>query len=153
MDIYKVLEILNIKYKEVEHKPVFTSLEAQFIKKQIKGIGVKNLFVKDSKHYYIVLLNDNKKANLKEIQKVLNSSRLSFGSEEELETILNLKRGYVTPLGIINDTANLVTVIIDKDLKNKTLLVHPNINVKTMAIKYDDLLKFIDYCNHHYILY
>jgi len=46
-----------------------------------------------------------------------------------------------------------VTVIIDKDLKNKTLLVHPNINVKTMAIKYDDLLKFIDYCNHHYILY
>ena len=66
--IKEILQKLNIKYEEVEHKPVFTSLEAQFIKEKIKGVGVKNLFIKDSKNFYIVLQVDDKKANLKEIQ-------------------------------------------------------------------------------------
>lgn len=150
--IKEILQKLNIKYEEVEHKPVFTSLEAQFIKEKIKGVGVKNLFIKDSKNFYIVLQVDDKKANLKEIQQVLNSGHLSFGNEEELESILKLKRGYVTPLGIINDKNNLVTIVIDKDLKNKTLLVHPNINTKTISIEYEDLIKFINYLNHKYII-
>lgn len=153
MNLYEILNNLNIKYEELEHKPVVTSLEAQFIKDQINGIGVKNLFIKDSKNYFIVLLEDNKKADLKELKSILNSGHLSFASETELERILHLKRGYVTPLGIINDVDNLVTLVIDKDLKDNTLLVHPNINTKTISIKYEDLIKFIDYFKHKYISY
>lgn len=32
-DIYKVLDKLNIKHEEVEHKKVFTSKESEYIKK------------------------------------------------------------------------------------------------------------------------
>ena len=59
----------------------------------------------------------------------------------------------VTPLGIINDTNNLVKVIIDKSLVNKTLLMHPEVNTKTLAIKYNDLIKYIEHLNHEYLIF
>ena len=64
---------------------------------------------------------------------------------------LGLIPGAVTPLGIINDKEHLVTIILDKDLQNKTLLVHPNRNTASIAIKYEDLIKFIQYCGNKYM--
>ena len=153
MNLYDILNKLNIKYKEIEHEPVFTIDQAQSIKENIDGIGCKNLFLTNKKgNYYLVMLNENKKTNIKEITKLLNESHLSFASAEELKKILNLKQGSVTPLGIINDKNNVVTIIIDNELNNKVLLVHPNINTKTISIMYDDLIKYIEYENHNYII-
>lgn len=150
MNIYDILKKLNIKYEEIEHKPVFTSIEAEFIKEQIEGIGVKNLFLKDTKeNYYILLLQDSEKADLKTLSKNMNT-HLSFGSEEKLKELLNLTKGSVTPLGIINDKENKVTILINKNLTNQKLLFHPNINTKTISIEYEDLIKIIDYVNHNY---
>ena len=53
----------------------------------------------------------------------------------------------------INDNNNLVTIIIDSNLKNKVLLMHPEVNTKTLAIRYQDLLKYIKYLNHDYIIF
>ncbi len=62
MNIYELLDSLEIKYNIVEHKAVFTSNEAEFIKSLIVGIGVKNLFLKNNHHeYFLVLLEDTKK--------------------------------------------------------------------------------------------
>lgn len=152
MDLYDTLNKLNIKYKEIEHEPVFTIEQAQYIKENIDGIGCKNLFLTNKKgNYYLIVLNENKKANIKEITKLLNESHLSFASVEELKEILNLDQGSVTPLGIINDKKNIVTLVIDNEFNNKVLLVHPNINTKTISINYDDLIKYIEYENHNYI--
>ena len=115
----------------------------------INGVGGKTLFLKDKNNYYLYLLDDTKKADLKSIAKTLNIGRLSFGSEEELYNKLKLKRGSVTPLGIINDNGSVI-LIIDKDLKNKKILTHPNINSATISIEYEDLIKFINYCNNKY---
>ena len=41
-----------------------------------------------------------------------------FANEEELKDILNLTIGSVTPLGLVNDRNNLVTLLIDKELQN-----------------------------------
>ena len=71
----------------------------------------------------------------------------------ELKSILGLDKGGVTPLGIINDNNNLVTIIIDSNLKNKVLLMHPEVNTKTLSISYQDLLKYIKYLNHDYIIF
>lgn len=43
----------------------------------------------------------------------------------------------------VNDKDNLVTLLIYKDLKEKRVLVHPNINTKTISIEHKDLIKFI----------
>jgi len=152
MEILKLLKKLNINYELLEHKAVFTSEEASFIKEQIEGLGVKNLFLKDTKkNYYLLLREDTKPVDLKKIQEKVGTSRLSFGNEEELKNIMNLTKGSVSPLGIINDKNNLITIIIDNELKDKKLLVHPLINTCTISIKYEDLIKIIEHEKHNYI--
>lgn len=156
MDIYNIFTKLNINYDQIEHKAVYTIEEAlkEDITSKINGIECKNLFVK-SKHnnYYLILIEANKRVDFKEIAKIINESKLSFCSEEELKEILNLTIGSVTPMGLVNDKDNLVTLLIDKDLKEKRVLVHPNINTKTISIEHKDLIKFIEYTNHKYIYF
>lgn len=152
MNLYDILNKLSVEYKEIEHEPVFTIEQAQFIKNNIDGTGCKNLFLTNKKRsYYLVLLDESKKANIKEIAALVNESHLSFASMEELKEILNLDQGSVTPLGIVNDKNNLVVLIIDKALKDKILLVHPNTNKRTISISYNNLIRFIEYENHKYI--
>lgn len=153
MDLYEVLKKLNIEFKEIEHKPVFTIEQAQEIKGKIEGIGCKNLFLTDKRGKYILLvLNENKKANIKQIEKIVNTSHLSFAETTELKSILQLEQGSVTPFGILNDKDNKVMLVIDKDLKGKKLLFHPNVNNKTISISYDDLIEFIEFEKHNYKL-
>ena len=83
----------------------------------------------------------------------LDVKRLTFGNDESLNLLLGLTKGSVTPLGIINDKDNKVKVIIDKELVGEVILVHPNVNTKTMAISYEDLIKFIEYIGNEYELY
>ena len=88
--------------------------------------------------------------NIKEIANKVNTSHLSFASPEELKNILDLEPGSVTPLGIINDKNNKVTILIDSELKTKKILCHPNTNTKTVSIEFNDLIKFIEYEKHKY---
>ena len=152
-DLYKVLDELNIKYQEIEHEPVYTIGEAKQIDNKIDGVGCKNLFLIDKREYYLVILEENKRANLKEIGKLVNKTHLSFVREKELYDILGLVQGSVSPFGIINDRENKVTLIIDKDLIDKRLLFHPNVNTKTVSINYIDLIKFIEFEKHKYIFF
>ena len=150
--IINLLDKLNITYDVFEHAPVYTANEAQFIKKHISGVGCKNLFLKsDTNKYYLYLLPDDKLADIKSLEKFLHVKKLHFALATDLENILNLKQGGVTPLGIINDKNNLVTIIIDEHLKNKRLLMHPEVNTKTLSIEYNDLIKYIKYLNHNYL--
>lgn len=152
MNIYDVFKKLDINYKEVSHKAVFTVEEAKFIKESIEGVGCKNLFLTDKKnHYFLLVLEENKRANIKSIAKIAGVSSLSFASDDALFKILGVRPGSVTPLGIINDRECLVNLFIDRNLCNKKILVHPNVNTKTVSIECGDLIKFIDYLNHKYI--
>ena len=125
IDIYEVLNKLNIEYQMVEHEEVFTAEQSKHIKNMIEGVGGKTLFLKDKNNYYLYLLDDERQANLKFLSKSLNIGRLSFGNEDELYDKLKLKKGSVTPLGIINDNSSVI-LIIDKTLKGKKILTHPN---------------------------
>ena len=152
MNLYDIFRELDIEFEEIEHDPVFTVGQAKAIENKIDGTGCKNLFLTDKKgKYFLVILEDNKKANMKEITKTVNTSHLSFADISELKSILQLGKGSVTPFGIINDFDNKVLLVIDKDLKDKKLLFHPNVNNKTISVTYDDLIKFIDFEKHNYI--
>lgn len=153
MDIFKILDDLNIDYEVLEHKAIYTVEEAHDIENMIDGMGCKNLFLTDKlDNYYLYMLPDNKRADLKRLCNILNVIKLIFASELDLKDILNLEKGSVTPLGIINDSNNKVTILIDKYLENKKILVHPNINTKTISIAYSDLLKVIDKFKHRIIV-
>lgn len=153
MNLYDILKKINIEFNEIEHEPVFTVEQAQVVKEKIEGTGCKNLFLTDNKGKYVLaILNENKKANIKKIEKAVNTSHLSFAETTALKNILKLEQGSVTPFGIINDVDNKVLLAIDVDLKDKKLLFHPNINTKTISITYDNLVRFIEFEKHNYIL-
>lgn len=153
MNLYETLKHLNIDYKEIEHEKVMTVEEAKHIEDMIEGIGSKNLFLTDKKDKYVlVLIHEDKQANIKSISELVGIKHLSFAKPEELMSVLGLEIGSVTPMGIINDTDNKVLLVIDESLIGKKLLVHPNINTKTMSIEYNDLIKYIEYLNHKYII-
>ena len=70
MKILELLKKLNINYEIIEHEAVYTSEEASYIKEKIDGIGVKNLFLKDTKkNYYLLLKEDTKMIDLKKQKK------------------------------------------------------------------------------------
>ena len=72
MNIYDIFKQLNIEFKETEHEPIFTIEQAQNIK-NINGTGCKNLFLTNrKKNYYLVLLEETKRANIKDIAKLVN---------------------------------------------------------------------------------
>lgn len=155
MNIYDILRELNIRYEEIEHKAVYTIEEAmqEDIPSKIEGIECKNLFVKSKTRYYLIFLKAEKRADLKAIANLVGEAKLSFANEEELKNRLNLTIGSVTPLGLINDRDNLVTLLIDKELENQKVLVHPNVNTKTVSIQLSDLIKLIENIKHQYILF
>ena len=143
----KKLDELNIHYKLIDHPAVYTIDTMDELHLNKNGHIVKNLFLKNSngKKHYLVVLKGDKKADLKSIKSQINSTALSFASEERLEKHLGLSKGAVTPLGIINDDEHLVNIVLDEDLKNQEIIgVHPNVNTSTVFISYNDLIKFIN---------
>ncbi len=152
MIIEDKLKELNIDYEIVEHEAAYTVEEAKEKIPYIEGIGCKNLFLKGKKKgYFLYTLPEDKQVNLKELAKVLHVSSFHFASKEDLMNILKLIPGSVTPLGIVNDTENKVTVLLDKELTQNKVLVHPNRNTATISIKYQDLIKFIEKLDHNFI--
>lgn len=145
--VFKVLNALNIEYKVINHPAAFTVEEMDNLNIIQYGDGCKNLFLRDAKgkRHFLVVLDKDKKADLKSIQEQLGCTRLGFASEERLFKYLHLHKGEVTPLGIINDHEALVEVVFDKDLVGKNKLgVHPNVNTATVWISFDALKKIIE---------
>ena len=82
----------------------------------------------------------------------LSLDKLSFASSDRLMEVLKLEPGSVTPMGLINDETGVV-LIIDNELVDQTLLIHPNTNRATMQIEYSDLLKLVKHLGNEYIIY
>lgn len=133
--VYKYLEEHGIEYILHEHEPVFTVEEARQIRKNISGMHSKNLFLKDSKRreYYLVTAPADKKVNLNALRKQLNAKKLQFGKADELQELLGVTAGAVSPLGLINDEHKKVKYIIDESVWNaKIVNFHPNDNSRSL---------------------
>ena len=77
----------------------------------------------------------DRKINLKTLPALLGTGRLSFGSADRLLESLGVRLGAVTPMSMITEVRNGITIFIDSKLKNcHTLYVHPLVNDRTLAI-------------------
>lgn len=141
--IYEFIKDKNIWYEIVEHDAVYNMADIEKINLPYKEKDAKNLFLcDDKKNYYLITIDPIKKVNLKEFRKKYNIRPLSFALEEDLLNIMNLTKGSVTPLGILNDTDKKVIVYIDKYF-NDIIGIHPNDNTATIYLKVEDLIDII----------
>ena len=146
-EVYLKLKELNIEYLKIDHIPIYTIDEANNLDIENKEYIAKNLFLRDDKkrNYYLLVVKSNKKIDLNDLKNKINSRRLSFASEIDLEKYLKLKKGSVTPLGVLNDVERKVKVIIDEGiLKEEIVGVHPNDNDATVFMKTKDLIRLIE---------
>ena len=89
---------------------------------------------------------------MKALKENLGLNKLSFCKEDELMNILKITSGAVTPLAVVNDKENEVIVILDEDMIDKDILVHPLVNTKTMKLNYKDLIKLFNNQKTKYII-
>ena len=151
-DIYDLLKKEKIAYQAFEHEKVYTMDDLDRIMSPHKEAYAKNIFIRDDKkrHYYLLSIKKNKKIDLKKFRTIYNTRPLSFATPLELQNILKLSVGSVTPLGLLNDKNNMVSFYIDKDLFSYPgiIAIHPLVNTATIIINTEDLIKIIKKNNH-----
>ena len=150
--VYDLLDQLNIDYQRIDHEEANTMEVCLEIEKSLKSTICKNLFLVNSNksQYYLLMLKGNKKFKTKVISKQINSSRLSFGSDEKMLEYLDITPGSVSLLGLMNDHDFKVQLFMDKDLlQDEYLGCHPCINTSSLRIKMKDVFEKIIPSLHH----
>ena len=150
--VYDLLDQLNIDYQRIDHEEANTMEVCLEIEKNLKSTICKNLFLVNSNksQYYLLMLKENKKFKTKMISKQINSSRLSFGSDEKMLEYLDITPGSVSLLGLMNDHDFKVQLLMDKDLlQDEYLGCHPCINTSSLRIKMKDVFEKIIPSLHH----
>ena len=146
-EIYDFIKSKNIWHEITEHKAVFNMNELSEIEVPYPEYDAKNLFVRDDKkrNYYLITVKGDKRVDLKEFRRQNNTRPLSFASEQELMSIMNLIAGSVTPLGMLNDKELKVAFYLDKDFLNgkQIIGIQPNENTATLWLKVEDLISII----------
>ncbi len=146
--IYERLDSLNIRYNVYEH-PHFDSCEVSskyHASNNLPGVRSKNLFLRNKngkKHFLLVLPHsiDFNKTRFREI----SEQKCGFADSERLMKYLGTTPGSVSPFSLICDTqSHTVVYIEDSLLEAEYLHLHPNRNDKSIQIKPQDVLKFID---------
>lgn len=139
--VLALLESAAIKYEVTEHRPIYTVEEGEALKLPHPEAIARTLFLCDDKHhnFWLVTLPKDKKLDLKALRAQLGSRRLTFAAAEELDSMLNLPPGSVTPLGALNDAEGRVPIIIDAAFKESLIGVPLLTNTATIWLNGADL--------------
>jgi Ala-tRNA(Pro) deacylase len=148
--LFRRLDALDIAHQTVSHPPVFTVAEAAAVRGQLPGGHCKSLFLKDKKGgFWLVVMLEERNIDLNKLAICLAAPRFSFGAAADLEALLGVRPGSVTPFALVNDGAQRVTPVLDRAmLDHDPLNYHPLTNDRTTAIASANLLRFIAACGH-----
>ena len=153
--VFKELEKMGIEYEVVNQPPAFTTQEADAYIEGKEGVRSKTMFMSDKKkrNFYLLILDDSKRLDIKKIGELINEKSLRLGNEENLKSKMNLQFGAVSPFGLLNNKEKDIKVYVDKEILNEKIITfHPNENDVTIFIKINDMFKFFDNLNYKYEL-
>lgn len=148
--LFSIFKLLEINYVELSQPPLFSVGDELELGVVIPGANSKNLFLKDKKdNFFLVSVINHKRVDLKAISKLYGKGGLSFANAEYLKALLDLTPGSVTPYGLMKDTENKVTFVLDEDfLKHDIINFHPLRNDMTVSVTPNDFLTFCTHINH-----
>ena len=144
-ELIELLDDKGISYEITEHVPVYTIEEMLKCNLPYPEIIAKNLFIRDDKkrNYYLITVQEGRKINLKEFQEQFDTRKLSFASENDLMSIMQLIKGAVTPFGLLNDEGRKVQFYIGKEFVDGKIGIHPLENTGTLWIYTSNLIELI----------
>lgn len=152
MNTYALLNRIGISYQRLDHEAAATVDDCAEVERLL-GIEIyKNLFLCNAAKtaYYLLMMPGEKRYRAPLLSKQLHTTRLSFADAASMETYLRITPGSVSVLGLMNDGAHAVRLLIDKDvLRHRFVGCHPCVNTSSLKICMDDLLNtFLPYTGH-----
>jgi Ala-tRNA(Pro) deacylase len=144
------LDQLGIAYENVAHAAVFTVEESESLHHEIPGVHTKNLFLKDKNgRYFLVTVEARARVDLKALPVAIGAGKVSFGKAEDMERLLGVTPGAVTPLAAINDVDGTVSVVLDPVVAEAMRVnVHPLRNIATLGLSGADLVTALTAWGH-----
>ena len=151
LPVYARLDELGIAWTRYSHPAIASAEAGEQYWAGIDAAHCKNLFMRNQKgtRHYLVILQYQKRADLRAVADQIGDGKLSFGSPERLMAQLGVGPGSVSPFGLIHNADHGVRVAIDRDLRNSdSISFHPNINTATIVLKFTDFQRFLDACGN-----
>jgi len=145
-----LLKDCGLSYELVDHvecPTIDTLAEALASHAKPEDSVCKNLFMSDKKKKQFLIVADMKTLTHAKvlIPKLGASQPLRFASADRLAAGLKTAQGSVSPLSILNNEQNDVTLVMDDSLKTKEYLwIHPNDCTASLRVKREDLIKLIE---------
>jgi Ala-tRNA(Pro) deacylase len=144
------LASLAIPFAEHEHAAVFTVAESRQLDAGFPGAHTKNLFLKDAAGaFWLVTVPAEARVDLKALPQAIGCKRVSFAKPEDMERLLGITPGSVTPLAMINAAPGSVMVVLEKGLAaEERINVHPLRNTGTLGLAGEDVLRLLQHWGH-----
>ncbi|MGN6495901.1 MAG: prolyl-tRNA synthetase associated domain-containing protein [Tsuneonella sp.] len=144
------LASLAIPYAAHEHPAVFTVAESRALDSGMPGAHTKNLFLKDAAgEFWLLTVPAAAQVDLKALPAAIGSKRVSFGGPADMERLLAVTPGSVTPLAMINAAPGSVSVVLDSGLAAaERINVHPLRNTATLGVAGTDVLRLMRHWGH-----
>ena len=100
--VYDLLDRLAVDYERIDHPAAMTMEACEEIDRALEATICKNLFLcnRQQTDFYLLMMPGDKKFVTKDLSSQLGVSRLSFGSPEYMEQLLQ----FVSGLGFENTT-------------------------------------------------
>lgn len=154
--LFDTLRQLHITYDQYEHVPLFSCDEASAVYASLPPFTrCKNLFLKDDKkRLWLLVAQDTTAIKLRPFSKIIDAPGLRFADAQLLLKHLGVTPGSVAPFGLLYDESHTITVILDKAVIDSDKAgFHPLQNTATLVLSPGDLMKFIEFCGHTYIIH
>ncbi|MBC2652764.1 prolyl-tRNA synthetase associated domain-containing protein [Novosphingobium flavum] len=144
-DIYQDFTQAGIAFECLEHPAVHTVEESASIHEQLPAAHTKNLFLKDkSGQFWLVTLPSDKRADLKAFAALLGAGKFSFAKPDDMERLLKVTPGSVTPLAAANAEPGHVTLVFDASFREaERIAIHPLRNTATIALPFEALMSWL----------
>ena len=146
------LRSLNISFNQFRHPPLNTVSESKLCRdnmltKNEGGGHIKNLYLRDhKKNNYLIVIQEDRKVDLKHLAPSIQSGRLSFGSADRLLENLGVRPGAVTPLSMVTGVHKGVKFFMDSILfEAEKIYMHPLVNDRTISMKPSELINYLDF--------
>ena len=139
---YDLLDSLGIEYYRIDHEHADTIEACREVEELLGCVICKNLFLtnRQQTEFYLLIMPGTKPFKTKYLSAQIGSSRLSFGSAEDMERLMGVTPGSVSLLGLMNDRAGKVRLLVDRDLLNDEFFgCHPCINTSSLRLPMREL--------------
>lgn len=126
--VVNYLEKMGVSHDILEHKTVYTAIDAaNTLKKKLNQIA-KSLLVKADKDYYLVLLPADKNLNEEKLKKLISKQKgkevktVKIPGEKIMAEFLKIKEGALSAFGKVHK----LPVIVDKELEKTRKAIFPS---------------------------